>query len=101
MKNAKPLNAKGRDQQEIDVLVDYWSRPKNNLDGGKEVKTTETEAEKPSYWQLIFMQSKVNGAAYNGEELPGRNWEWPKDTYLQRRLQKARFFQPGENSRLN
>ena len=47
------------------------------------------------------MQSKVNGAVYNGEELPGRNWEWPKDTYLQRRLQKAKFLQPGDNAKLN
>ncbi len=65
------------------------------------MKNTNTEADKFSYWQVIFMQSKVNGAVYNGEELPGRNWEWPKDTYLQRRLQKAKFLQPAENSRLN
>ena len=28
---------------------------------------------KPSYWQLVFLQSKVNGAPYIGEDLPGRN----------------------------
>ena len=38
-----------------------------------------------SYWQLIFSQSKVNGARYNDEELPVCNWDWPKDTYFQRR----------------
>jgi hypothetical protein len=43
-------------------------------------------SEKPSFWQLVFSQSKVNGAFYDGEELPGYKWEWPKDTYLQRRL---------------
>jgi hypothetical protein len=38
-----------------------------------------------SYWQLIFSQSKVNGASYNDDELPVYNWNWPTDTYLRRR----------------
>jgi hypothetical protein len=65
------------------------------------MKPTENELEKPSYWQLIFTQSKVNGAPYSGEELPGRHWDWPKDTYLQRRLRKQRYFQPAQESNLN
>jgi len=65
------------------------------------VKATENEMDKPSYWQLVFLQSKVNGAPYNGEELPGRHWDWPKDTYLQRRLRQHRFFQPAEQFNLN
>ena len=65
------------------------------------MKTMDADSAKPSYWQRIFLQSKVNGAAYYGEELPGRNWNWPKDTYLQRRLRKHRFLQPSENSNLN
>jgi hypothetical protein len=44
---------------------------------------------KPSYWQAIFLQSKVNGASYNGEALPPRTWDWPKNTYLQRRLRRT------------
>jgi len=40
-----------------------------------------------TYWQGVFLQSKVNGASYNGEALPGQVWSWPKNTYLQRRLQ--------------
>lgn len=83
------------------MLIDYLGRFNVSLDGGREVKNAETETDKPSYWQLIFMQSKVNGAVYNGEELPGRNWDWPKDTYLQRRLQKAKFLQPCEDLKLN
>ena len=55
------------------------------------MKTIENELDKPSYWQRVFSQSKVNGATYFGEELPGRNWEWPKDTYLQRRLQRDKW----------
>jgi hypothetical protein len=38
-----------------------------------------------SYWQLIFSQSRVNGAPYHDDELPIYNWNWPRDTYLQRR----------------
>ena len=39
-----------------------------------------------SYWQLVFLQSKVNGAQYHGEELFPRKWDWPRDTYVQRRM---------------
>jgi hypothetical protein len=65
------------------------------------MRSTETEIANPSYWQLIFLQSKVNGAAYNGEELPGRNWNWPKDTYLQRRLRRSKYFHLAQDSKLN
>lgn len=41
---------------------------------------------KLTYWQRVFIQSKVNGASYDGESLPGQVWSWPKNTYLQRRL---------------
>ena len=37
------------------------------------MKTMDNDLDKPSYWQLVFAQSKVNGAMYFGEELPGRN----------------------------
>lgn len=43
--------------------------------------------QKLTYWQGVFLQSKVNGASYHGEALPGQVWSWPKNTYLQRRLQ--------------
>jgi len=65
------------------------------------MKTNETELEKPSFWQLVFSQSKVNGALYMGEQLPGRNWNWPKNTYLQRRLQRVRWYQASEKTQLN
>lgn len=65
------------------------------------MKPTYIEIEKPTYWQLIFLRSKVNGAKYNGEELPGRNWKWPKNTYLQRRLHKAKYLEPADNLQLN
>lgn len=48
------------------------------------------DIQKRSFWQLVFLQSKVNGALYCGEQLPGLRWEWPQNTYLQRRLRLAR-----------
>jgi hypothetical protein len=62
------------------------------------MKTNETELEKPSFWQLVFTQSKVNGAHYIGEQLPGSNWDWPKDTYLQRRLRQVKWYQTEKKS---
>jgi hypothetical protein len=81
--------------------IKYFNRFANEMAGGTEMKGTETQTAKPSYWQLIFLQSKVNGAAYNGEELPGRNWNWPTNTYLQRRLKESKYFQSAEYSQLN
>ena len=83
------------------MLFDYLDRLKTGKEGETEMKATDSDQDRPSYWQLVFLQSKVNGAAYTGEELPGRNWDWPKDTYLQRRLHQARYLQVPENSRLN
>ncbi|HXG53626.1 MAG TPA: hypothetical protein VNN77_19670 [candidate division Zixibacteria bacterium] len=67
------------------------------------MKTTiETDLEKPSFWQLVFSQSKVNGAPYYGEQLPGRNWNWPTDTFLQRRLREInKCYQSAERAELN
>jgi hypothetical protein len=65
------------------------------------MQETESRLEKPSYWQLIFLQSKVNGATYKGETLPGQSWDWPKDTYFQRRLHLIKILQPAEGSKIN
>ena len=59
------------------------------------------ESEKPSFWQLVFAQSKVNGAQYQGEHLPGYNWEWPKDTFLQRRLREVKWDQATDKANFN
>jgi hypothetical protein len=72
--------------------------------GGKEkpkMKAPERDLAKPSFWQLVFLQSKVNGAAYRGEQLPRRNWNWPTDTYLQQRLRLAKWYQTPDKGRLN
>lgn len=36
--------------------------------------------------QKLFLASPLNGAPYLGDMLPEIRWQWPKDTYLQRRL---------------
>lgn len=42
--------------------------------------------EKLSNWQMILLQSKVNGCWYRGEDMPQTNWDWPKNTWFQERL---------------
>jgi hypothetical protein len=46
-------------------------------------------------WQLIFSQSKVNNGAYYGELLPPQNWDWPEETWFQKRL---RYLRTGEET---
>jgi len=67
------------------------------------MKPIELPIGKPSHWQLVFMQSKANGASYNGERLPRQNWAWPKDTYFQRRFHSQRIsaLKPAERSKAN
>jgi len=43
-----------------------------------------------SSWQLIFVQSKVNNARYDGDRLLTQNWDWPKGTWFQMRLRDLR-----------
>jgi len=70
------------------LLYKFFKR----IEGRIPMKAKEYRLEKASSWQSIFLQSKVNGAAYNGEQLSGFIWEWPKDTFLQRRLEYLRKY---------
>jgi hypothetical protein len=65
------------------------------------MKTGEDVLEKPTYWQLVFSQSKVNGAPYRGDHLDGSNWSWPDDTFLRRRLRQVRFDQTSDKDMMN
>jgi hypothetical protein len=65
------------------------------------MKIIDKELQNPSFWQQVFSQSIINGAPYKGDQLPGRNWNWPKDTYLQRRLREVRWCQASEKAALN
>ena len=49
------------------------------------MKSQSRNREEMTFWQLIFSQSKANGAQYEGDMLPTCAWSWPTDTYLQRR----------------
>jgi hypothetical protein len=71
------------------------------LKGENKMKAPEPDLAKPSFWQLVFLQSKVNGAAYHGEQLPRRDWDWPKGTYFQQRLRIAKWDQAPDKGRLN
>ena len=41
-------------------------------------------------WEAIFSQSPANKGFYDGEKLPQTNWDWPKRTWFQARLNKVR-----------
>jgi hypothetical protein len=43
---------------------------------------------KLSDWQLIFLQSRANGCFCNVENLPHVNWQWPQNTWFQKRLSR-------------
>ena len=63
------------------------------------MRSIESPKTNPTYWQFVFLQSKVNGAPYNGEALARHNWDWPKGTYLQRRLYEVKSLEPVERSK--
>jgi hypothetical protein len=41
-------------------------------------------------WESIFTQSPVNDGYYGEDDLPQLNWEWPKGTWFQGRLDYIR-----------
>jgi hypothetical protein len=45
-------------------------------------------------WELIFLQSRVNHGAYDGDGLPAQNWDWPRGTWFQERLYYLRARRP-------
>ncbi len=45
-------------------------------------------------WELIFSQSPVNDGYYEEDSLPQQNWDWPKGTWFQSRLDFVRERQP-------
>lgn len=66
------------------------------------MKSQVVNREQMSDWQLIFSQSKANGAEYTGETLPISCWNWPIDTYFQRRrsLRQSSYFLSSEAERM-
>lgn len=64
------------------------SGPFNRVEVCQNQGSTEERCLSP--WQLVFQQSRVNNGAYDGDRLPTHNWDWPQDTWLQRRLRYLR-----------
>lgn len=50
-------------------------------------------------WESIFLQSKVNNALYDEDQLPQQNWQWPQGTWLQTRCGFIRSKRPGLNQK--
>ena len=45
-------------------------------------------------WESVFSQSRANDGYYDEERLPQFHWDWPKGTWFQARLGKARENEP-------
>ena len=45
-------------------------------------------------WESVFSQSRVNDGCYDEESLPQFNWQWPRGTWFQARLDYAREHEP-------
>jgi hypothetical protein len=45
-------------------------------------------------WESVFLQSPVNEGSYEEDELPQLNWEWPRETWFQTRLDHVREHGP-------
>jgi hypothetical protein len=41
-------------------------------------------------WELIFRLSRVNSDRYDSDRLPALNWDWPRETWFQKRLRQLR-----------
>ena len=65
------------------------------------MKIRERDFAKTSFWQLVFLRSKVNGAAYLGEQLTRQKWIWPKDTYFQQRRRLASWCHAPDKDQLS
>jgi len=48
------------------------------------------QTKKPTPIQLIFESARCNGGLYLGEMLIGQPWQWPKATWLQKRLAEVK-----------
>jgi hypothetical protein len=55
-------------------------------DGNFERVVLHSSGQAVSSWQLIFQQSKANNGAYYGDRLSAQNWDWPQETWFQKRL---------------
>lgn len=52
-------------------------------------------------WESVFTQSPVNTGRYDVDHLPFHNWEWPKGTWFQARLDYVREHEPVRSFKSN
>jgi len=45
---------------------------------------------KPGDMITVFYASRLYGGPYLGEHLPQQHWEWPRETWLERRREQMR-----------
>ena len=65
------------------------------------MKAQTIDLGKRTFWQLVFSQSKVNGAPYTEEWLSLGSWKWPENTYLQRRLKDLQRYRSSDFDNLH
>jgi hypothetical protein len=55
------------------------------------MREKKMDVKKPyTQMQLVFLNSRINGAKYDGDALPVYPRLWPRRTFLQRRLAEIR-----------
>jgi hypothetical protein len=55
------------------------------------MREKKMDVKKPyTQMQLVFLNSRINGATYDGDRLPVHPRVWPRRTFLQRRLAEIR-----------
>jgi hypothetical protein len=52
---------------------------------------------RPKDVEIIFETSRANGAEYRGNELPTYKWQWPEETWMQRRLKERKANEQASN----
>jgi hypothetical protein len=61
--------------------------------GNQSVARTEGEITM-NVWEAVFSQSRVNNGYYDEQRLPQSQWDWPRKTWFQARLDHVREHEP-------
>jgi hypothetical protein len=89
--NSSPLSSKKQRLPKSISLLPSFSGGAYELFDWLGVKTTYEKGRKAmNGWKSIFMLSPVNNAYYEEDGLPQQNWQWPKGTWFQQRLDCVR-----------
>jgi hypothetical protein len=50
----------------------------------------KVEIDNYTYWQRIYLMSKIISHTYHGDKLPTYKWDWPKNGFLTRRMAEVK-----------